>query len=106
MRLASAADVQRSLELLATGYRGGMSASIEDWWTGLAPETRDWLIANNGDAVPASVLEEITRAGGLVATDAWWVGQNGPTGFYLSDEAVDWIDEVANGETPPHREDS
>jgi hypothetical protein len=83
-----------------------MSASIEDWWPRLAPETRDWLIANNGDAVPASVVEEITGAGGLVATDAWSFGQNGPTGFYLSDEAVDWIDEVANGETPERRGDS
>jgi hypothetical protein len=83
-----------------------MSASIEDWWPRLAPETRDWLIANNGDAVPAPVLEEIMRAGGVVETDAGWVGQNGPTGFYLSDEGVDWIDEVANGETPHHRGDS
>ena len=77
-----------------------MSASIEEWWPRLSQETRDWLLANNGDAVPASVTEEITRAGGLVATDATWVDQNGPTGFHLSDEAVDWIEEVANGEMP------
>lgn len=67
--------------------------------------TRDWLIANNGDALTASVVEEITRAGGQVASDAWWVGQSGPTGFYLSDEAVDWIEEVANGEAPEPRRD-
>lgn len=77
-----------------------VSASIEEWWPRLSQATRDWLIANNGDAVPTSVTEEITRAGGLVASDAWWVGQSGPTGFYLSDEAVDWIEEVANGELP------
>ena len=63
-------------------------------------ETRDWLIANNGDALPAWVIAEITRAGGSVGTDAWWVGQDGATGFSLSDAAVDWIEEVANGETP------
>jgi hypothetical protein len=74
--------------------------SMEVWWPRLRQETRDWLIANNGDAVPSPVVEEITRAGGSVATDAWWVGENGPTGFYLSDPAVDWIEEVANGETP------
>ena len=74
--------------------------SMEVWWPRLRQGTRDWLIANNGDALPASVTEEITRAGGSVATDAWWVGQNGPTGFYLSDAAVDWIEEVANEETP------
>jgi len=56
--------------------------------------------------VPASVVGEITRAGGLVASDAWWVGQSGPTGFYLSDGAVDWIEEVANDEMPEPRRDS
>ena len=82
-----------------------MSAPMEDWWPRLSQESRDWLIANNGDAVPASVTEEITLAGGSLATDAWWVGQNGPTRFYQSDEAVDWIDEVANGEVPQRRGD-
>jgi hypothetical protein len=80
-----------------------MSVSIESWWPRLPEETRKWLIANNGDAVPAWVTEQIARAGGLVTTDAWWVGQYGPTGCYLSDEGVDWIDEVANGETPERR---
>jgi hypothetical protein len=56
--------------------------------------------------VLAPVVEEITRAGGEVATDAWWVGENGPTGFYMSDAAIDWIEEVANGETPGRRGDS
>jgi hypothetical protein len=74
--------------------------SIEAWWPKLKPETRDWLIANNGDVVPAPVVEEIARVGGAISADAWWVGQHGPTGFYLSDAAVDWVDEVANGETP------
>jgi hypothetical protein len=36
----------------------------------LSQATPDWLIADNGDALPASVVEEITRAGGLVASDA------------------------------------
>jgi hypothetical protein len=74
--------------------------SIETWWPKLRPETRDWLVANNGDVVPASVVEEIEQAGGSITTDAWWVGENGPTGLYLSDAAVDWIDELANGEVP------
>ena len=73
---------------------------MEMWWPRLRQETRDWLIANNGDAVPTSVIEDITRAGGSIVSDAWWVGENGPAGFYLSDAAIDWIEEVANGETP------
>ena len=86
--------------------RDDMSTSIEDWWPGVSQVTRDWLIANNGDAVPVLVTEDIARAGGLVPTDAWWVGQNGPAGFYLSYEAVDWIEHVANRETPQREGDS
>ena len=76
------------------------SMSMEVWWPRLRQETRDWLIDNNGDVVPDSISEEISRAGGVVTSDAWWVGQSGPAGLSLSDAAIDWIDEVANGETP------
>lgn len=74
--------------------------SIEVWWPKLQPATRDWLIANNGDAVPAPIVEEITRAGGPVWSDAWWVAQDGSTGSYMPDAATDWIEEIANDETP------
>ena len=82
-----------------------MTASPEEWWPRLSPETREWLIANNGDAVPARVVEEITRAGGAVATDAHRVGHSGPVG-HLSDDVVDWVEAVANGELQVHRGDS
>lgn len=78
-----------------------MSASIEHWWPRLSQETRDWLVAHNGDEVPAAVVAEITRAGGLVAGDAWGAGHDTPQGAYLPDEVVDWIEAVANGEVPP-----
>ena len=79
--------------------------SIEAWWPKLRPESRDYLIANNGNVVPARLVEEIAGVGGAIATDAWWVGRADPTGLYLSDEGIDWIDEFANGETPlPHDE--
>ena len=80
--------------------------SLEIWWPLLHPETRDWLIANNGDALSKPVLDDIARVAGSVPSDGWWVGENGPTGFYLSDAGIDWIEEVANGEVPdppPHR---
>jgi len=77
--------------------------SIEQWWPKLKPSTQDWLIENNGDAVPAETLAEIENAGGHVASGDWWVGDNGPSGFYFSDEAVDWIEAVGNGETPDAR---
>ena len=40
---------------------------IENWWPKLQPSTRQWLIAHNGEALPAEVAAEIRRAGGTVA---------------------------------------
>lgn len=77
--------------------------NIEEWWPKLRRESREYLIANNGDVVPAALVAEITRAGGDKDSDAWRAGDSGADGFYLTDEAIDWIDEVANGETPPPR---
>jgi len=77
--------------------------SIEQWWPKLKLSTRNWLVENNGDEVPAEVVVEIAEAGGSVASDEWWVGESGPSGFYFSDEGADWIEVVANGETPEPR---
>jgi hypothetical protein len=74
--------------------------SIEVWWPKLQPATRDWLIANNGDAVPASIVDEVAAAGGPVRSDAWWAGDGGSTGAHMPDAATDWIEEIANDETP------
>ena len=73
--------------------------SIE-WWASLEPETKDWLIAHNGEALPERVLAEVVTAGGDVTSNAWWVGEQGRDGFFLSDEAVDWIEAVGNAEAP------
>jgi len=75
---------------------------IEQWWPKLKPSTREWLIENNGDQVPAEVVAEIAEAGGPASSDPWWVGQSGP-GCYVPDEATDWIEAVANGEEPEAR---
>jgi hypothetical protein len=72
--------------------------SLEARWPRLRQDSRDWLIANNGDSVSRPVLDDIERVGGPVPSGEWWVGGNGPDGFYLSDAGVDWIEEVANGE--------
>ena len=34
--------------------------SIEAWWPKLRLESREYLIANNGDVVPAALVAEIT----------------------------------------------
>ena len=72
---------------------------IEEWWPKLDPATQEWLIANNGDVVPTTVLGQIAEAGGDVTSDASSIGDNGPGGFLLSDAAIDWIEETANHET-------
>ncbi len=68
------------------------------WWPQLRSETQAWLIENNSDAVPADIAREIELAGGgagLVGSD-----DDEVSGVHLSDEAVDWIEAVANGEDP------
>ena len=65
-----------------------------------SPATRQWLIANNGDVVPTTVLGQIAEVGGDVTSDASSIGDNGLGGFLLSDAAIDWIEETAN-ETDP-----
>jgi hypothetical protein len=74
--------------------------NLEGWWPKVAPSTREWLIQNNGDVVPPKILAEIAEAGGSVNPADWWVGQIGPTGFFISEEAIDWIEEMANDESP------
>jgi hypothetical protein len=66
--------------------------NIETWWPKLKSSTQNWLIQNNGDIVSAEVANEITEAGGSVVSK--------PSGAYLADEVTDWIEAVANGETP------
>jgi len=77
--------------------------NIDEWWPKLESSAQEWLIANNGDVVSADVLNQITAAGGVVTSDASWVGESGQSGFYLSDEATDWIEATANGETTDDR---
>lgn len=72
--------------------------SIEEWWPKLTPETREWIIAHNGEPVPVDVASEINGAYDLVDPTA--VGRDVMPGVTLSDEDVDWIEAVANDEDP------
>jgi len=72
--------------------------NIEQWWPKLSAGTKEWLIANNGDAVPEPIVSEIVAAGGVVASESRWVGQSDPDGLFLSDDAIDWIEAAANEE--------
>jgi hypothetical protein len=73
--------------------------TIDVWWPRLRAETRQWLMANNGDAVPAPVMAEIEAASGPARSDPWWSEQDGSAGRCMPDEATDWIEQAANAET-------
>ena len=66
---------------------------IDSWWHTLDPATREDLINANGDALTPEQVEEITAAGGATEPD-----EDGE--FFLSDSEVDWIEAVANDESP------
>jgi hypothetical protein len=64
----------------------------ERWWSQLTPESRTWLIDNNGDAVPESIAAEVSAAGGPTLTS------QGSTDAHFEDDVTDWIEETANRE--------
>lgn len=71
----------------------------EQWWSKLEPTTREWLIANNGDAVTERVATEVAAAGGPVAVEQ--AGEGTQPGWFYPDEVVDWVEEIANDEDRP-----
>ena len=68
---------------------------IIEWWTKLDPDAQAWLIAHNGEAVSPEVLDKIVAVGGTAQRGA----ESEADGFFLSDEAVDWIEATANDES-------
>ena len=64
---------------------------LEQWWTDVLPATREWLAHNSGSALTPEVVADISRAGGLIAAESWWMGERGPDGVRLSTAAEQWI---------------
>ena len=62
--------------------------NIDKWWPKLEPATREWIVANNGDEIPADVVDQLIKA-----------GRSAPTGR-LGDDEIDWIEAFANDEEP------
>ena len=75
---------------------GGMD--IATWWPLLTAESRDWLIEHNGEPVDPSVKDEILALNGGETHPGWWAGESTGGGSELTDAAIDWIEECANGE--------
>jgi hypothetical protein len=74
--------------------------TVSQWWPLLQPSTRAWLIAHNGEPLPAWITAEIAWNGIPVNSAQSWIDRSSPDGFFLSDEAIDWIEATANGERP------
>jgi hypothetical protein len=72
---------------------------ITEWWPKLDADSQAWLIAHNGEAVAPEVLSRIEAVSGSLASSESWVGERGPDGLFLSDDAVDWIETTANDES-------
>jgi hypothetical protein len=72
---------------------------IEDWWPRLTPETRDWLIAHNGEPLDTSVRNALLEVTQGEFDASWWAGDSEDGGSELSDAAIDWIEATANAET-------
>ena len=72
--------------------------TIEDWWPALPTATRELLIAHNGEPLAPEVVDEVVGAGGPAASDSWWVREEGLAELSFPDEAVDWIEAIANDE--------
>ncbi|WP_243073662.1 hypothetical protein [Microbacterium sp. SS28] len=60
---------------------------INAWWPALESTTKKWLIAHNGEPLPADVVAEIVAVSG-----------SEPAGSHLSDHEIDWIEAEANDE--------
>jgi len=73
---------------------------LDAWWPLVEQQSRDWLIAHNGEALSTAVLHDIARVDGSLPSNGWWGLEKRPGGHYLSDAGVDWIETVANGEVP------
>ena len=61
---------------------------IETIWPLLSADTRDWLIANNGDAVPADIAAEIDEAVDASGSDEVWAADDDIVVARPADEAV------------------
>ena len=67
-------------------------------WPRLAKSTQTWLIEHNGEPLTGEVLDEVLRVTAGRRDSRWWAGDSDDGETLLTDEAVDWIDETANGE--------
>jgi hypothetical protein len=62
----------------------------------LSPSSRFWLIEHNGEPLPDDLIAEILSVTGGEQSAQSWTGPSVEGETQLTDEAVDWIENVAN----------
>lgn len=67
-------------------------------WPCLSTATQAWLIDHNGEPLPHAIVSEVLTVTGGQRDGRWWAGDSHAGETQLADEAVDWIEEIANGE--------
>ena len=67
-------------------------------WPHLAAPTQEWLVEHNGEPLPDDIVKEILTVTAGQRDPRWWAGDSLDGETQLTDEAVDWIDQTANGE--------
>ena len=85
---------------LAAGGPVTHTPSMSDFsavWDRQDEPTRQWLIEHNGEVLPEDVLRRLTASAGN-ASELGWLDLHDPEEPILTDETVDWIESVANGE--------
>lgn len=70
------------------------------WWHELTDESRIWLIDHNGEPLDAKVKRDIFYVNGGNTDASWWAGESGEGLCELTDDAIDWIEDVANSASP------
>jgi hypothetical protein len=68
-------------------------------WPHLGSSSRSWLVEHNGEPLPEDLIAEILRVTGGEQSPQWWTGPSVEGRTQLTDEAVDWIETVANDES-------
>ena len=86
--------------LLRTGSATGSINHMDmvQIWPHLATSTQTWLVDHNGEPLPDEVVDEVLTVTAGQRDPSWWAGDSQHGQTQLSDEAVDWIDQTANGE--------
>ena len=67
-------------------------------WPLLSDSSRSWLIEHNGEPLPDALIAEMLRTTGGEPNAQWWAGPSAEGETQLTDDAVDWIETVANDE--------